>query len=93
MCEGLTNFAQAAMFAPMNSDEANKRLVLSRHTLGRYRSMPGGTNDSPEWLLGQIRQEIEVLEGILARRPESAGIASLIEQWREFAQAQRVRGH
>lgn len=70
------------------------RVTLSRQTLYKYRSLPGGTGDDPEWLLKQVGEEIAILEQIARDVPKNAeSIGLLIEAWRDFAGQQKRQAH
>lgn len=70
------------------------RVTLSRQTLYKYREMPEGTGDEPEWLLKQIGEEIAILQTIATEIPKNAdSIGVLIEAWQDFAQQQKRRAH
>lgn len=70
------------------------RITTSRQTLYRFKELPGGTHDSPEWLLKQIGEEIAILEQIARHVPKNAeSIGLLIEAWQGFADQQKRRAH
>ena len=70
------------------------RVTLSRQTLYKFREMPNGTGDEPEWLLKQVGEEIAILEQIARDVPKIAeSIGLLIEAWQDFAGKQKQRAH
>lgn len=78
----------------LKKEDALARVAVSRETLYKYRQFPGGTGDGPEWLLKQIREEIEILEGIAKHAPECAEpVDLLIEAWHRFATQLKRKAH
>lgn len=78
----------------MLSADPEDRLTLSRETLYKYRELPDGTRSQPEWLLGQVRDEIDILEEIAKRAPEYApSVDLLVEAWQEFVLRLKRKAH
>lgn len=77
-----------------DGDLAITRLTVSRETLYRYRTMPGGTGDDLEWLLKQIGSELTILQGIAeGTLQDREAIDLLMEAWQDFANQLKRRAH
>jgi hypothetical protein len=64
----------------MTPGEADRRIVLSRHTLGKFRQGLVSINN-----VSLITGEIALLEGIAQSHPSKANkLARLVNDWREY---------
>lgn len=69
-------------------------MTVSRETLYKYRQLPDGTGDEPEWLLKHIRDELDILAAAAEDNPEMApSIDLLVEAWQDFAQQLKRKAH
>ncbi|WIY54103.1 hypothetical protein O9Z70_06175 [Devosia sp. YIM 151766] len=65
----------------MTSDEADQRIILSRHTLRRYSAMVAA-GELPVMDMGLMNDELDLLERIAEKHPSKVEkIRALGEEW------------
>lgn len=70
----------------MTPAEADRRIMLSRTTLAKYRTLPDGPTGPTEDMLALVGSEVDLLGAIAAEHPGKAEkIAALVAGWRAFA--------
>lgn len=74
----------------MTPAEADKRIVLSRHTLAGLLAV-GGT-DRLEDLIRMVGEEIVILEGIAEQHPgKAAKLVTLVTEWIAYREGLKAR--
>lgn len=69
----------------MADELTNFRIVLSRNTLAKYEQM-AAQHVVPEQTLKLLREEVAILQEIIARYPEKAlNVRDLVRRWKALA--------
>ena len=69
----------------MADELTNSRIVLSRNTLAKYEQM-AAQHVVPEQTLKLLREEVAILQEIIARYPEKAlSVGDLVRRWKALA--------
>lgn len=77
----------------MADELTNSRIVLSRNTLAKYEQM-ASQYAMPEQTLALLREEVVILQDIVARYPEKAlSVGDLVRRWGALAQRMKVSAH
>lgn len=78
----------------MTSAEADQRLILSRHTLKRFRQLAASGHKVSADNIPLVEDEINVLDSIASEHPDKVSkLLGLVGEWIEFRDSIRVTLH
>ncbi len=78
----------------MTAEEADRRIVLSRHTLAKFVQMTSAGVDPHPGTMALVAEEIAILEGISEEHPSKvAKLLKLVSEWVAFREGLRAKLH